>query len=148
MQVGGKGEGDETAQRGTPISHPCPCARSKKSLSLPSGRALKHFSVTHGPPGRRTGAAEGGRAKARPPRAAPMGVSLAYAAGPKAPRETPVPKCAAQGPLGGTPRRLVQPRRAHVVQAPGVGGAPRVCAPGGTGRLPAPSTGPVLDTSR
>ena len=53
----------------------------------------------HGPPGCRPGAAEGGRAKARPPRAAPIGVGLAYDAGPKAPQGTPCPSaCSTKSP--------------------------------------------------
>ena len=90
----GRTWGEEGRRRGRrhrgrpPISHPRPCARSKKNFSLPSGRALKHFSCTHGPPGRRPGAAEGGRAKARPPGRRLWGTSENSRGTSENPRET------------------------------------------------------------
>ena len=45
-----KGEDEETAQKRAPDYTRAPARALQKSLSLPSDRALKHFSCTHGPP--------------------------------------------------------------------------------------------------
>ena len=71
-----------------PISHAPLCAL-QKSLSLPSGRALKHFPCTRGPTGRRPGAGW------RP-------LWGGYGAGPKVPGAQVPP---GRSRLGGTPKR-------------------------------------------